>query len=454
MMTATTLAITSLGAAPLTIPAPSIPEIEPRFDVGPSEITKLEPSCECDRCTNSLMLTRFSPDRQIYYGIISDLPESFKGYGVLYSTRDILDDCGTTSTPIPLDVRTQIKMPQFNAIDASFDVFFFHLQIKDKEQAQRLVVSVKNLGKESVTIEPQQIIKQEGIIGSVHEFESAIATRVMDNDWDRPISKVVIEPGTSEVIAYGKRFGNIDDGNDASRNVNCFGYVRAIINTADEDARPQLQVDVLAIPSTPKEEIKTEFVKWLDKAATTTDEVNMTTAPKGCALGRAVGVYPYGTIRSLPLVFDAAKLTADGYKFPMALPRVQTEGCPAAAQTLSLLLRPGNTREDTIGNYMIPYDVRMGFINTSDKPVKAQVLFEKTDADIGLAYRATTKTTEKRYKGVPVEWKWVGPKQTTTSAPFIQPITVQPKQQVTFSVNFMIIGNSSLPFNLCVRAAE
>ncbi len=443
-------------AVPAPIPAPTIPDIDPRFDLGPSEITMLTPQSACDRCTDSLIMTRFSLDHDIRYGIISDLPESFIGFGNLYSTRDVLDDCGMTSAPIPAALRKQIKVDPFMAIDDSFDVFFFHLQIKDKEQAQRIVVYVKNNGKEPVTIEPKQVIKQEGTIGTTHDFESTIAKRVFADDWDQPIKSVKLEPGTGAVIAYGKRFGNIDTGDDASRNVNCFGYVRALVKKESKGApAPNLQVDVVAIPATPVADVSAETPKWVDKPAMTTDEVDMTTAPQNCALGRAVGVYPYGTIHALPMVFDAAQLTEEGHKFPIALPRVQTEGCRTAAQTLPLLLRPGYTREDTIGNYMIPYDVRLGFMNTGDTPKKVEVYFAKKDADVGLVYQTTmNKTTVERYKGLPVKWKWAGPKQSSTEAAFTAPIEIGPKEEKIFSVRFMIIGNSSLPFTLGVREVK
>lgn len=435
-------------------PAPFPRDLDPRFDLGISRIESLVPNAECDRCTDSLMASHFRPDSSVRYGIISDLPESFTGFGSLYSTRDVLLDYGTTSEPLPLEIRTQSKMPPFRTIDDSFDVFLFHLQVKDKKQAQRLVVYVRNLGNDDVTVDPKQVIKSEGTIASVHDFESEIAVRVMKDDWDRPVKKLILKPGQGHVIAYGKRFGNVETGEDASRNVNCFGYVRALVKSSTGH-KPDLQVDVVAIPATPKEKIEEEVLNWVEKSVQSTDEAAPKTAPPGCALARAVGVYPYGMIHTDPKVFDAANLPKGGFRFPMALPRIQTAGCPQAAQTLPLILRPGNTREDTVGNYMIPYDTRLGFVNPTNKPVKVEVAFSKNDADVGLAYQVTTSTKTTRFRKAPVVWKWAGPKQKSKDALFGDaPIVVPPQKEVTVSLRYMIIGNSSLPFTLHVRPVQ
>lgn len=418
----------------------------------PTTLVELSSAADCNRCTGTLLKGAYVPNPAAKWGMISDLPESFKNYGVLYSTREQLPPNGGAE-----ELLRQRRAGGFEVIDGTFDVFIFHLMIKAPQQAARIVVHAKNLGDEPLVINPGQVIRTEGIIAAVHEFESGIATRVLNNDWDRPVGKVTIPPGEGRVIAYGKRFGNIETGEDASRNVNCFGYVRGAV---ESPADPRIEVSVVAIPPTKIAEIEAVTAQHLDQGADSTDEVPMDSEPQGCQLRRAVGVYGNGIWRNEPMVIDVARLGGETVRFPMALPDIQTSGCADARQTTDLVLRPGFTREDTIGNYMMEYDVRITLVNTGEMAHEADISYRKDDADIGLAFMLNTNAdpespTEKVYEGLQAVAQWAGPKQSAREKSFLpELLRLEPGTQRTIGVRFMIVGNSSLPFFLSVTGAN
>ena len=432
----------------------------------PTDLKTLSSGEPCNQCNGTLLAGRTYQSPETKWGIISDLPESFGSYGVLYSTRDVLPDNGGAE-----ELRHQRKTNAFRTIDGGFDVFFFHLS--RMAAGSRIAVYVKNRGTEAVTLRPGQVIKSEGIIGSEHEFESTLGKRVLAREWDQTkvtslpmalpditfeasadhqLGRVNIAPGEGRVIAYGKQFGNVDDGPDASHNVNCFGYVRASLGETKSQA--DLEVSVIAIPAGPREQIQAETEKLIDTGARSTDEVPMDREPQECALGRAVGVYPNFTWKNDPLVIDASKLDAGGTSFSMCLPKVQTAGCADARQTTDLALRPGYTREDTIGNYMIEYLIIATLVNPTQAAVSTDMVFSKTGADVGLAYTLATRPIGVSQRGPAehrVESMWAGPKQSAREKSLLkdgQPIVIPPGGQTQVSLKFMVCGNSSLPFNL------
>ncbi len=419
----------------------------------PTELVTLAPKVPCDSCEGTLLKGRTTQNPAARWAMISDLPESFTSHGVLYSTRAMLPDNGGAEA-----LRSQRSAHGFTGIDGGFDVFFFHLISKNPQLAARMVVYVTNLGDKPVTLLPRQVIKSEGLIGKVHEFESTLARRVLAEEWDRPLPRVEIPAGEGCVVAYGRQFGNVTNGPDASRNVNCFGYVRA---TVDGDAPASLQVDVIAVPPGPKTDLNAQAAALMETGAPTSDEVSMNEEPQGCALSRAVGVYPNFIWKNdTAFVLDAVALDAGGTSFSMALPEVQTRGCPDARQTTDLVLRPGYTRTDTVGNYMIPYDVRLTVMNSSTtETLRSDVVFGKTGADIGLAWQVVVadgmsvkSETAALYDGKPVQTKWAGPKQATTEASLLSsPLELKPKEVKTVCLRFLICGNSSLPFDLGVK---
>lgn len=418
-------------------------------DANASKLELLAGNQPCSRCEGTFLPGRIAPHPETKWGIISDLPESFRSYGVLYSTRQQLPANGGKA-----DLLVQRSSDGFETINAGFDVFLFHL-LKESTGTARIVVYARNRGTQPAIIRPRQVIKSEGTIGRAHDFEGVLGARVLKNDFDQPINRVEIQPGKGAVVAYGKKFGNVQTGEDSSRNVNCFGYVRCLLESA---AAADLEVSVVAIPAVDRPRIEVETPKWLDRGAIATDEVALDSEPQGCALKRAVGVYPnfVWTNADEPVVFDAAMLRAEGTTFSMALPKIQTAGCEQARQTQNLVLRPGYTRDDTIGNYMIEYRLKFLFTNSGTTPEKVNVTFGKTGADVGLAFAASAgrdgeTSAPDRAK---TRWAWAGPKQASLEKSFLEgPLEVHPGERSVVCIDFLICGNSSLPFTLSVRKA-
>jgi hypothetical protein len=175
-------------------------------------------------------------------------------------------------------------------------------------------------------------------------------------------------------------------------------------------------------------------------------------------LRRAVGVYENFTWKNDPIILDVAQLADTETTFPMALPKVQTDGCEAAQQTVPLVLRPGYTREDTIGNYMIEYNLRISLTNSAKKRSdRWNIVFGKADADVGLAYQATIADPENEdpLSGSTVEWRWAGPKQKLRERAFLdESFRLDPGETRDAVLKFRICGNSSLPFYIGVKKAD
>lgn len=413
-------------------------------------LTQLSSTLECNRCVGTLLPGKALPHPETKWGIISDLPESFGSYGVLYSTRESLPANGGAA-----ELLKQRKEDGFTAIDGGFDLFHFHLVLpKSGLPSARIVVFVKNLGNEPVTLRPSQVIKSEGVIGAVHEFESTLGTRVLGQQFDHPILKVTIPPGEGRVVAYGKQFGNVPDGADSSRNVNCFGYTRA---TIEGNTSASLEVSAIAIPAADKRTMQSAAEKYQDVGAKSTDEVPMDRERQGCALGRAVGVYRNFIWKSDAVVMDVTKLTESGTSFPMCIPEIQSHGCEAARQTQPLVLHPGYTRADTIGNYMTENEVRITVTNPGGTPEAFDFGFGGEGADVGLAYQLSfTKEADPAnpFESVAVKSLWAGPKQSARWKSLLtEPIVLEPGQMRTVNLRFLVCGNSSLPFMLGIKKA-
>ncbi len=416
----------------------------------PTPLVGLSSGAPCSQCRGVALPGGRAAHPETKWGIVSDLPESFEGYGVLYSTRPVLP--GGERAP---ELARQRRAGGFRTIDGGFDVFLFHLN-KTSSSTQRLIVFVENRGQAPVTLKPLQVIKSEGTIGRVHEFESTLGARVLSGDWDHPLGQVTVAPGEGRVAAFGKNFGDgAVDGPDSSRNVNTFGYARVEVESAG--GAPDLEVSVMAIPAGELAGMEELAERWKGSAAKSTDEVGMQTAPQGCNLGRAVGVYPNFVWRSDPVVVDVRALGEEGLVFPMALPEVQTAGCPEARQTQDLALYPGYSRPETVGNYMIETEVRFTLTNPGETTATVDLRFGKRDADVGLAYSVeTTESLEGQWEfGDEVRTLWAGPKQSAAEKSLLEkPMQVAPGGGVRVALRYLILGNSSLPFELKLTAAK
>ncbi len=430
----------------------------------PTTLETLVPTQECDKCLDTLLPGSALVHPATKYTIWSDLPEVFCSPGVLYTTVSPLppDPDGSPS----LEMRTQEGAESFGGIDGSFDVFLFHTvyHCEDREP-RRVVVYVRNEGGGEITIHPKQVIRTEGTIGRVHEMEGTLARRVMEENWDTPIFSTMISPGEGQVVAYSKRFAMPSDGPDASTNTNCFGFARAEVINPDAYQHPtKLQVYVVGIEAGPVEDMASAAEALLNQAAKSGEQyIDFTTRPSGCQVRRATGVFRSFTWQSERVDIDARLLGEEGITFPMALWDHVTQGCPGASQTVPLILHPPYNRDDTIGNYMVQCQVLLRLFNGDPGgPRTVDVRFGKKDADVGLAWRAAVRDPDTAedfsWEALPVRLGWAGPKQDEMTRSFLGyeggPITLAPCEVRDVYIQFMIQGNSSLPFDLKVVPAE
>lgn len=427
-------------------------------------------SASCNLCRVLILPGALEPHPFVPYYIHSDLPEIFKTPGVLYTTEAVLPPFNLNDgTPQSLAQRTQVNNG-FTTIDGSFDIFVFHISSPgDGSQPRRVVVYARNDGTGSVTVDPQQVMQTDGVVGNVHEMESTLGARVLANNWDDPLGSMTLAPGQGRVIAYSKRFSILQNNSDASQNVNCFGRVRAQVTNPNFAQHPtNIELFVVGIPaSTNLATLDAQTVPYLTVGADSGEaNINLAQPITGCALNRTCGVHANFVWRSDLVTIDLDELPTAGHQFQMALPAVQSGGCPTQRQTQDMLLRPNYAPPDTVGNYMIEYRMRFRFVNRSASNNRAvDVRFGKSDADIGLAWQLAQSSaslpTDALTDVAPVRTGWAGPNQAAdlpdNTRSFLSQdggtITLPPCGERYVTMRFLILGNASLPFALGVYPA-
>jgi hypothetical protein len=417
-------------------------------------------SGSCSICSGYVLPGAIEPLPDTAYYFHSDLPEIFTAPGVLLSSEAVLPPAATN--PLPINMRTQIK-DGFDTIDDNFDLFLFHISSPgDGSQVRRMTVYVRNDGTEAVTLNPQQIMVTDGVIGDVHEMESNLGRRTMNEEWDTPLPSITLQPGTGNVVAYSKQFPGFPNGPDRSANVNCFARVRVRVTAGATQAPVDLKVFVVAIPAGTVAQNKTRVEQLLTTGAGNGEtSIDLTRAPQGCELSRACGIVESFQWRSQVVTIDTNSIPGAGYSYAMALPQVQTGACPTIRQTGPMVLRPGYAPPDTVGNYMTDYRVHFRFINRSPNANKGvDITFSKGDADIGLAYQQLLSyegmPTDAAVDAVPAVALWAGPNQSAVEKSFLTSpavITVPPCGMANYSLRFQVLGNASLPFQLKVKSA-
>lgn len=436
----------------------------------PSALTSLNPPSGCGTCGAMLLPGAAEPHPETGYHIISDLPEAFgddttsAGNGVLYATTAVLPP-DSTGSPVPLALRTQTATGGFTTIDGSFDLFLFHIARPGTGAApRRITVYVRNDGTAPIDIDPEQIIITDGVIGTIHEMESTLGQRTLEGDWDTPLSTITINPGQGAVIAFSKRFAASSNGADSSANINCFGRVRGAVTNASSATDPtQLSVFVVGIDGASQATMQTDTEALLGVAATSLESaIDITTAPPGCALRRAVGVAPSIVWRGDTLSLSDASIPPTGLAFTMALSEIQSEGCPEGRQTEAMFLHPGFARGDNIGNYMVEYRLMFHLINSDPGNFTTfDIGFGKTGADIGLAWQTaigSAAPSDAMVDAASVRTGWAGPNQANLSRSFVEfdggPITLAPCDEAFVGLRFLVLGNSSLPFDIEVTSTK
>jgi len=415
----------------------------------------------CGGCGGNLLPGTLEPipDSDIVYGIHSDLPEKFQSEGVLYATVPTLPE-DQSGSPLPLSVRQQVNNG-FTTIDGGFEVFQFHIsQPGDGSAPRRIVTWVENNGTEPVSLNPRQVIQTTGIIGTVHEMESTLGSRVLGEDWDTPVTPFQLAPGSGAAVAYSNGFAGFGAGIDA--NINCFGVVRCDVDKVNvSDPDPDLDVYVVAIPFTQEADINSTTPSYLGfSALEDEDVVDLTTMPTGCQLSRATGVFPNFRFKSDDdIMLDSSRLPLSGYQFQMAASQVQAVSCPSVAQTEDVILHPGYAPGDTVGNYMIEYRVDLHLGNSDPANTRfVDITFGKSSADVGLVYQTlvgSSLPTDSTLASQTVETEWAGPNQDNLTNTLFPdgPIEIIPCETKVVSLRFMVLGNASLPFQLNVEPA-
>lgn len=424
-----------------------------------SETPPLPPSLGspsgCDHCLHSLLVGSPEPSAATRYYIESDLPERFLSTGVLYASIPVLPP-DSTGNPI-LSMRTQIASGGFVDVDDPFDVLVWHTSSPgDGSEPRRIVVYAHNEGTGDVEILPEQIMITDG---SYVQMSSTLGSRVLEDDWDVLASPIPLSPGQGDVIAYSKQFAASHNSSDSSTNVNCFGRVQAQIQNDDPILHPtKLRVYVVAIDGANPSQNKTRAEALLGTGATSGDPFDLNTPPSGCANRRATGVFETFVWRSGLVTLDASTLSEDGITFRMTLAELNSQTCPEGRQTADMVLRPGYVRPDTVGNYMKDYRIALRLINTDPEFRRAaDVRFGNTGAAIGLAWQADVSSnavSDAEIDARPVRTGWAGPSQPSLERSFLEsdggPVVLEPCEARVVSVHALILGGSSLPFDIHV----
>lgn len=409
----------------------------------------------CDHCLNRLLPGALEAHPHTRYYIESDLPEKLLSTGVLYATTPILPP-DTEGKPI-LAMRTQIDSAAFTTIDDDFDVFLWHTSSPGGGSApRRIVIYVRNDGTGSVQVAAQQIMITDG---AINVMGANLASRVLLEDWDVPISGLTLPAGEGDVVAYSKRFAAATNSSDQSTNVNCFGRVRVAVDNPDPVNHPtQLTVFVVAIDAAAVAQNKTRAEELLGVGAMNGDPFDLDVPPSGCANRRATGVMETFVWRSEAQAVDVASLVGDGVRFRMAMADLNTQTCPEGRQTADLVRRPGFVRPDSVGNYMKDYRVTLRLVNPDPlTPRTVDIGFTQTGASIGLAWRLAVSDAppgDAEVDAAPVRTGWAGAGQSLLERSFLEadggPLTIPPCQQRYVALHFLILGNSSLPFDIHV----
>lgn len=105
---------------------------------------------------------------------------------------------------------------------------------------------------------------------------------------------------------------------------------------------------------------------------------------------------------------------------------------------------------------MVEYRVAFDLVNTHPTEARAfDIRFGKAEADIGLAWQVAQlpgRPADAFVDGRPVRTGWAGPNQGGTAVSLLAedggPVTLAPCSQQSVAMRFLVLGNSSLPFQL------
>ena len=425
----------------------------------------------CAKCTGYLLPGQLVQNPHSRYRVDSDLPEIFLTNGVLYTTRPVLPAFEMLDgEEVPLSMRTQREIG-FQGLNDSVEVFLYHLSRGTEEgETRRVVVLVENTGEVDALVSPRQIFIAGPMSAHVGGAESILGERLFLKDFDTPIEPLEVPAGEAAIIGYTVQLNADADGPDTSTAQFVNGTLRAEVEPLDSGSgeRPTLQLTVLAIPGGLQgAEMLPAALELRDTGARSGESyIDLATPPTDCHVRRVVGTAYNMMWKSDPVSIDVSALPAAGADFPIALPANQTVGCEEARQTVDLLLHPLYVHPDSIGNYQMEYLVHFTLTNSGTSAAPVDLRFGKEDARIGLVWQVEAGEELLDYDEIftrPVELNWAGrgalteglepPRYELSFLPD-GPVEVPPGGEKHVTLRFLILGTSSLPFDLIVTAGE
>ena len=441
-----------------------------------ASLTPLSSDAPCHGCFGYLLQGTHVPSSRTRWRVDSDLPEIYRSNGVLYTTHNVLPPFNTADgDEVPLSMRTQRNIG-FEGIDQSVEIFLYHLLDRVEEgETRRIVVLAENITQAPVRIRSRETILYGPNAARPDSVESELGRRVLEDRWEAPIAPAIIPPGEMRVIAYTKRMGASADGDDQVRDRFITGIVEAHLEAvAPEDpqapateTRPLVQITVVSVPGEELRDLPSlrhVARQWLDRGAESGERwMDLRIPPPRCHVRRVVGTARNVRWQNTPLTIDTAALTAEGIAFPMALPAAQSVGCWSARQTIDLALHPSYVHPDSVGNYMMEYHLVFNLVNTSSEAQLADIRFGKTDQKIGLAYQIATGPNPTNLPSIarqPAIIAWAGKGSADMQEPawatsfFTEgPPRLQPGESLTVGIRLMVLGTSSLPWQLYLAAS-
>jgi len=432
-----------------------------------SNLTPVSGRNDCGAgCDGFLLPGQLVPSPRTAWRIDSDLPEIFRGSGVLYTTAPVLPPFNTAKNgALDEAMRTQRNLG-FEAIDGSFEVFLYHLLegISGGETC-RIVVYAQNTGTEDVTISPRQAIFHGPNAARVGSVESKLGEAVLAERWEHPILSNTIPPGFGAVVGYTKRLGARRETDDETPARFVTGILRAEVQSSG-DAKPSLVVSVVAIPGSDDiTGLSGAVAPHLEHGAESRESMDLSIVPPQCHVRRVVGVARNVMWETKELEVDLATLPGQKVGFPMAMMAVQSVGgCESTRQTADLALHPPYVHPESIGNYMMEYHVTFKLTNSSKVRRVADLLIGKKDQKIGIACQIASGAEALDLAALvqqPVQSIWAGkgsegaaePDFTRTLLPS-GPLAVKPGETIYLNARLMVLGTSSLPYQLYLTSQE
>lgn len=420
-------------------------------------LVALRGSDECSRCAGHLLPGELLPRLDWPLRIDSDLPELFRGVGVLYATTSVLPPFDMQDgRPVPEAMRKQVSAG-FAGIDGAFEVFLYHF-VRDPEDARqpvRIVVHARNLLDEDVLVEPRQSMATDGPFAEIDGPEVQLGRALLCGAWTRPIESVRLAARQGRAIGWTPVLQAAEPGADATASGFVNGLVRAELAAASGGAA-RVEVHVVAVPgSTPIGELSAACEALLARGARSQETMDLSIPPPKCHVRRVSGVSRNVAWRGGARI-DATRLGADGLSFLMAAPEVQTRECREARQTAPMLLHPPYVHPETIGNYLVEHEVELRLANPGTTPLSLDLRFGKHDADIGLAWQVLVgdelpSRAALRAAEVQAGWagKWKKDDLPDDTRSFLaQRIVVPPAGEKVVALRFVPLPSASMPFAL------